>query len=254
MTCRLVRRVWLLTLLCAFVLCAQKAPLHVLASNGMKGVILDLQPQIEKAAGRALDLQFSTTTAIIQKVDAGVDFDVAILASDGLDDLIHRSKLAADSRADFARSGIGLAVKAGAPKPDISNAAALKKTLQKAPSIAYAKDGQSAPFVVEMFQKLGLTNEVKPKLLLTAGSGPAMQSVAEGKTAVVLTLMSELLTVKGIDPVGLFPPDFQHWVPFGAAVNPKSKAGADAKAMLAFLKSSAAAPVYQAKGMEPLSR
>jgi ABC-type molybdate transport system substrate-binding protein len=238
-----------LTCLIALRAQTQSGALRILASNGMKGVVLELQPGIEKSIGHPLAIEFSTTTGLGQKIESGAPFDVAILASDGLDDLVKKSKLSADSRVEFAKTGIGLAVRSGAPKPDISTPAALKQTLHAAPSITWAKDGQSAPYIAEMLQRLGLVDEVKPKLMLTQGSGPAMQSVAGGQVAVVMTLMSELLTVPGIDIAGLLPPELNRYVAFGAAVNPKAANPASARALIAFLKSPSATPVYQTKGM-----
>jgi ABC-type molybdate transport system substrate-binding protein/sugar lactone lactonase YvrE len=226
----------------------QPAPVRLLVSNGMKGLVVELQPTIEKAIGHPMALDYGTTTAIGQKIESGAPFDVAILASDGIDDLVAKSRLT--SRAFFAKSGIGLAVRAGAPKPDISTPAALKKTLESAASIAYAKDGQSAPYITGMFQQFGIAQELEPKLLLTQGSGPAMESVAAGRTAIVMTLMSELLLVKGIDIVGPLPAEVEHYVTFGAGINPKAADSSSAAKLIAFLKAPAVIPVYKAHGME----
>lgn len=228
----------------------QARPVRVLASNGMKAVVLELQPKIEKAIGHPLSIEYGSTTGLKQKIDSGEPFDVTILAADGLDDLVKRGSLNAASRTDFAKSGVGLAVRSGAPKPDISTTAALKATLQKASSIAYAKDGASAPSIVEMFQTLGITDAVKPKLVLTQGSGPAMEAVAAGKVAVVMTLLSELMPIKGIDVVGLLPAPVVHYVSFGAAASTKSADPASSAALIKYLKNPAAAPVYKSKGME----
>jgi molybdate transport system substrate-binding protein len=242
----------LLCLLAQAVSAQNVAPVHVLASNGMKAVIVELQPRAERAIGHPLSIEYGSTSALRQKIDTGTAFDLAILTSDAIADLIRQNKAAAATRADFARCGVGLAVRSGSPKPDIGTAAALKKTLQAAPSIAWAKDGASRPYIDEMLKRLGLAEEVKPKSLLTQGSGPAMASVGAGQTAIVMTLISELLPVDGIDLVGPLPPELQNYVTFGAAVGASAADPAGAKATIAFLKSSAAAPVYKAKGMEAI--
>lgn len=229
---------------------AQTTPLRVLASNGMKAVVLELQPQLEKAAGRPLALQFGSTTGLRQKIDAGTPFDAAILTSDAINDLVTQKKLSAATKADFARAGIGVAVKSGTAKPDVSTPAAMKQLLQRAKSVSYAGDGASRPSIDKMIAKLGLASEVKPKTILTTGSGAAMDGVAAGRIEIVMTLMSELLPVKGIDIAGPFPPELQSYVRFGSAANLKTAQLDAAKAMIAALRSPSAAPVYKSKGME----
>jgi molybdate transport system substrate-binding protein len=233
---------------------AQQGAVHVLASNGMKAVVEELRPRCERAIGHALAIEYNSTTALMQKIDAGTPFDVVILTSEGVDQLVKEARLGAGTRADFARSGIGLAVRAGAAKPNIGTAAELKRTLQSAASIAYAKDGASRPYIDKMLERLGLADEMKPKALLTQGSGPAMESVASGHTAIVMTLMSELLPVHGIDVVGPLPAELQSYVLFGAGVSVHVSQPEGATALIAFLGSPDAAPVYKAKGMESVRR
>jgi len=229
---------------------AQQSPVHVIASNGMKAVVEELQPRIERAIGHPLAIDYGSTTGLTEKIDSGARFDVAILTAEGVDALVQKGKVAPSTRADFARCGVGLAVKSGMPKPDISTPAALKKTLESAPSITYAGDGASRPAIDKMLERLSLAEKAKSKIVLTKGSGPAMASVAAGKVAVVMTLISELLPVKGIDVVGPLPGDLQNYVRFGAGVGAQATQPAAAKALIAFLKSSEAAPVYNSKGME----
>jgi molybdate transport system substrate-binding protein len=230
----------------------QSASVRVLASNGMKAVLEELQSQSEHAIGHPLSVEYDSTAALLKKIDAGAPFDVAILTSDAIEDLVKETKAAAGTRADFARSGVGLAVRAGSTKPDIRTAAALKRTLRESASITYARDGASRTYIDKMIERLGLGEETKPKIVLTQGSGPAMASVADGKVAMVMTLMSELLPVHGIDVVGPLPDELENYVSFAAAASVKASQPESAKALIAFLKSSAAVPVYKAKGMEPV--
>jgi molybdate transport system substrate-binding protein len=197
-----------------------------------------------------VSFDYGSTTGLLRKIDAGATFDVAILTSDAIGALVKQNKLSAPTRTDFARSGIGVAVRSGTPKPDVSTAAAMKRMLEGAKSITYAGDGASRPAIDKMIARLGLTSEMKPRTILTTGSGAAMTSVADGKVDIVMTLMSELLPVRGIDIAGPFPPELQGYVTFGAAANLKAAQLESAKAMIAFLKSAAAGPVYKAKGME----
>jgi molybdate transport system substrate-binding protein len=231
---------------------AQQGAVHVLASNGMKGVVEELQPRCERAIGHPLSIEYNSTAALMQKIESGATFDVAILTSEAVAQLEKENKVSAGSRADFARSGIGLAVRSGAPKPDIGTTAALERTLKEAASIAYAKDGASREYIDKMLEHMGLAEEVKAKSLLTQGSGPAMASVASGQTAIVMTLMSELMLTHGIDIAGPLPAEVQRYVSFGAAAGGKAGDSASAKALIAYLRSAEAAPVYKAKGMEAL--
>jgi molybdate transport system substrate-binding protein len=232
-------------------LTAQTTPVRMLVSNGVKAALDDLKPQCERAIGRPLAIQFGSTTGLKQKIDGGEAFDVTLLTTEAIDSLIKEGKLEAGTRVDLARCGVGLAVRSGAPKPDIRTPEALKRSLLKAKSIAYAGDGASRPFIEKMFQSLGIAADVKSAIVLTKGSGPAMESVAQGKADVVLTLMSELLPVHGIDVVGPFPPEVQNYVNFSGAVAHKAQNADAAKAVLRFLAGPGAAPTYKHKGMEP---
>jgi len=233
---------------------AQQPAVHVLASNGMKAVVEELQPRCERAIGHPLSIEYNSTAALMQKIDAGATFDVAILTSEAVGQLVKEAKVTAGTRADFARSGIGLAVRSGSAKPDIATPAALKRTLQSAASITYAKDGASRSYIDKMLEQLGLVEETKSKIVLTQGSGPAMASVASGQAAIVMTLMSELMPVHGIDIAGPLPAELQSYVSFGAGAGVKAGQPDAAKALIAFLKSPEAAPVYKTKGMELVRR
>jgi molybdate transport system substrate-binding protein len=233
---------------------AQQAPVHLVVSNGMKAVVEALQPQIEKKIGHPMLMEYGSTTGLIAKMDQGAAFDVAILTSEGVDELVKKGKVSAASRADFARCGVGLAVKSGTPKPDIATPEALKKTLEAATSITYAGDGASRPAIDHMLDRLGIAQKVKSKAILTKGSGPAMASVAEGRVAVVLTLISELMPVKGIDIIGPLPGDLQNYVRFGAGVGASASQKEAASALITFLGSPEAAPTYKTKGMEAVRK
>lgn len=229
---------------------AQNAPVHVLASNGMKAVVQELQPRCERAIGHPLVFDYGSTTGLMEKIDGGAAFDAVILTSEGVEELAKKGKVAAGTRADFARCGVGLAVRSGTAKPDIATPAAIKRTLESAASFTYAGDGASRPAIDQMLARLGLVEKTKSKIILTKGSGAAMASVADGKVAIVMTLMSELLPVHGIDVVGPLPGDLQSYVRFGAGVGAQAKQKEGARALIAFLGSAEAAPVYQTKGME----
>ena len=143
---------------------AQTPALRVMISDGMKTVVEELTPQIEHSTGRKLAAQFNSSKNLRDKIQAGEPFDAAILTSDVLDDLIQQGKIAAGGRADISRTGLGMGVRAGAAKPDISTPEALKKTLLSAKSISFNPTGASAAHTYDMFSRMGIMDAMKPKL------------------------------------------------------------------------------------------
>lgn len=231
---------------------AQAGHINALVSNGVKAVMEELRPQCERAVGHPIDMQFNTSAALKQKIEAGDAFDVTILTSDLIDDLTKQGKIASGTRVDLARSGIGVGIRAGAPKPDISTPEAMKQTLLNAKAISYAAEGASRVYIEKMFESLGIKDEVKPKVILEKQPGQPQINVAEGKADLVMTLVSEILPVHGIELLGPLPADFQHYVSLAGGVGAGAQDPEAAKSMLKFLSGPKAAPVFKAKGMEPL--
>jgi molybdate transport system substrate-binding protein len=231
-------------------LAAQTGPVHVLCSNGVRAVIEELRPQCERSIGHALEIQFGSTNDLAKKIEAGEPFDVTILTTEAIERLIRAGRLAPTTRADIARCGVGVGIRAGAPKPDISTPDAMKAALLKAKAVTYAEDGASRVFVEKMEQTFGIADQMKAKTLLTHGSGAANQEVVAGKADMVLTLGSEILPVHGVQLIGPLPAAVQGYVNFGAGASANTQNADAAKAVIQFLKSPAAAPVYKAKGMQ----
>ena len=152
------------------------------------------------------------------KIQAGAPFDATILTSDVLDDLIKQGKIAADTRAEISRTGIGVGVRAGAAKPDIGSPEALKRTLLNAKSISFNPTGASAVHTYEMFSKLGITEAVKPKLMLDSDAGRPQMNVAGGKADLVISLIPEIKFFPGVDLVGPVPPEFQSYINFAGGI------------------------------------
>jgi molybdate transport system substrate-binding protein len=230
---------------------AKSGEIRMLCSNGMKAVVEEVRPQMERAIGHPLSIEFSSTASFKEKIDAGATFDVAILTSDAMDTLTKEHKLAPGSRADVARTGVGIGVRAGAPKPDISTPDKLKQTLLKTKSITYTKNGASAVFVTRMIDRLGIAAELKPKLIAETRAGRVSQSVAEGQADMVLTLISEILPVNGVQYLGPLPGDLQGYTVLTAGVGAQAKDAEAAKAAVKFLAGPSIAPLLKAKGMEP---
>ncbi len=209
-----------------------------------------LLPQCERAIGRPLAMQYGSSTGLLQAIAKDNQFDVVILTTEAIDSLIKDGKIAPGTRADIARAGIGVGVRAGATKPDIGTSDALKQTLLKAKSITYAQDGASRVYLEKMFDRLGIGGEVKPKIILEQGSPGAGARVANGGAEMVMTLVSEILPMPGVELVGPLPAQLQSYVSFAAGVGAKAANAEAGKALITFLKSPVAAPAFKPKGME----
>lgn len=224
--------------------------IHVLASNGIRAVVEEVRPQAERAIGRPLAIEFNSSSALRQKIEAGEAFDVAILTSDVLEELTKKGKIASGSGAGVARAGIGVGIRSGAPKPDIRTAAALKQTLLKAKSITFAQDGASRAFIVRMLDNFGIAENVKSKIVLEQGSTRAAARVADGSAEIILTLVSEILPAPGVELVGPLPAEAQNYVSMSAGIGAKAANPAAARALIKFLIGPTIAPTLKAKGME----
>jgi molybdate transport system substrate-binding protein len=230
---------------------AQSGAVRVLVSNGMKAAMEELQPQCERAIGRPLAMQFNSTASVKKMIEAGEGFDVTIITTEAIADLIKQGKLASGSRADLCRSELGIGVRAGAAKPDIHTADAFKRTLREAKSITYPQDGASRGYIEKMFERLGIAADVQPRIILAPGSGPATESVAAGKAAMVITLFSEIVPIHGVEILGPLPGEFQSDIRFSAATSATSKNAESGKALIAYLAGPKVASTLKAKGLEP---
>jgi molybdate transport system substrate-binding protein len=237
-------------------LLAQKTPaqgteLLVVVSDGMKPSVEELVPPIEHSIGRKLTVQFNSSKAIREKIQSGEPFDAAILTSDIIDDLIKQGKIAAGTRVDIARTGMGVGVRAGARKPDVSTPETLKRALLSAKSITFNPSGASAPHVYDIFQRLGIAENVKSKLMLDADPGRPQMNVADGKAELVITLIPEIQFFKGVELAGPVPADLQSYINFAGGIATNSHNADAAKALIKFITSPAAAPTLKAKALEP---
>ena len=230
---------------------AQPAPIRVLSTNGVKSVVEELQSDIERRVGRSLAIQFSTASSLARAIEVGEPFDVAILTPELLDGLIAAGKVTADSVVEIARSGVGVGARPATGSRDVSTAAALKETLLAAQSVAFTAGGQSRVTIDAAFARLGIVEPMRAKTLLL-GPGEAPLAVAAGEAELVLTLVSEILPVPGLELVGPFPSQLQRYVSFAAA---SGRAAADpvaARALLEYLAGADFATALAKHGMEPL--
>jgi molybdate transport system substrate-binding protein len=229
---------------------AQNAPVHVLASNGVKAVIEDLQKQAEAAIKRPLAIEYDTSSSVKKRIEGGEAFDVAILTSDVIGDLAKAGKIATGTPTEIARCGIGVGVRSGASKPNIATSDALKKTLLASKSVTFAQDGASRVYILQMFDKFGIADSMKAKTILEQGSTRSNARVADGSAEMIMTLVSEILPAPGVQLVGPLPADVQHYVDFAAGIGANSKNTDAGKALTKFFSSPATAPTLKKMGME----
>jgi molybdate transport system substrate-binding protein len=235
---------------------AEAAELKVLSAIGMQSVMEDLGPKFERATGHKLAISFATAGAAIKRAQGGETTDVVIATRQGIDGLVKNGKAAADNVTVLASAGISVAVRKGAPKPDISSPDALKRTLLAAKSISYvdpASGGASGIHFVKVLDRLGIANEMKLKTVFPNPQTPAEVGVlvANGEAEIGVHIIVELISVAGIDLVGPLPGDLQNTIVFAAAVMGSAKDAEAAKALVNFLRASEAVAVIKAKGMEP---
>jgi len=218
-----------------------------MASAAFKEAYLELVPQFERASKHKVNNLWVPSVQMMSRLKGGEKVDLVILSADSLDELIKAGIIA--SRTDLARSGVGMAVRAGAPKPDISSAEALRRAVLAAKSVVYST-GPSGIYLAGLFRRMGIEDQVKPKLKQVQGE-PAGASVARGEAEIGFQQMSELLPVPGIDIVGPLPPDAQKITTFSVGLHARANEPDAANALVQFLTAPEAAPVIQKKGMEP---
>jgi len=232
---------------------AAGAEIKVLTAGAFKQVLLALLPDFERASGHKVTVANDTVGALTKRIAGGEVFDLAVLTPKAVDDLAKEGKFVAGSRASLARVGVGVVVKDGTPKPDISSVAAFKQALLAAKSVAYidpAAGGSSGIYVAGLLDKLGIAGEVKPKAKLIPG-GAVAEHVAKGEAELGIHQISEILPVKGVTLVGPLPAEIQNYTVYAAGISAHAKESDAAKALLKTLTSPAAAEVLKSKGMEP---
>ena len=229
---------------------AQTAPLRVLASNGMKAVIEDLKPRVQRELRRPIDVQFGTSAATRQRIEAGERFDVAILTAEVIDELAKKSLVSVGSIGNLGRSGIGFGIRAGSPRRDFATPDAVKQTLLNAKSLTWVGAGASRVHIDRMIANLGIASELQSKTILTGGVDESLALITGGKAEIIVTLMSEIVPAKGVQYVGPLPTKFQQYILFAGGVSPKSSAPAVASQLIRALSAPSTVQVYEAKGMQ----
>jgi molybdate transport system substrate-binding protein len=235
---------------------AQAAEIKVMSSGGFKAAYLELAQEFERATGNTIvniwgPSMGDTPQAIPNRMARGEPVDVVIMVGEALDKLVHDGKVVAASRTDLARSLIGAAVRAGAPRPDIGSVEAFKRALESAKSIAYSDSASGVYIVNVLYPKLGVAEAVKAKSRMIPAD-PVGEVVARGDAELGFQQVSELKPIKGIDVIGPIPMELQKVTVFAAGIPTSAKEPEAAAALVKFLAAPAAAAAIRKSGMEPV--
>jgi molybdate transport system substrate-binding protein len=232
---------------------ASGAEIRVLSTQATEQSYRELVPQFEKATGHKVTTLFTGTLDADKRLAAGEAYDLLIMSKESIEQHMKSGKVIQGSRVDLAHSGIGVGVKAGAPKPNISSVDALKRTLINAKSIGYST-GPSGNYVIMMFARLGIADQVKPKLKQTASGVFVGSIIASGEVEIGFQQVSELSQFEGVDYVGALPADVQKYTVFSSGILAGAKEAEAARALVRFITSPQAGAVYRRRGMEPGSK
>jgi molybdate transport system substrate-binding protein len=229
---------------------AEAAEIKVLCSNGIKTVMEELVPQFEQATKHKVTVSFGVSAVLKRQIEAGEPFDVAVLTPPLIDDLVKQGKIAGSSRTTLARSGIALAIRTGATKPDIRTVDALKRTLLASTSITYAREGAGSVFFAELVRKLDLADALKSKIKPANTGVDVGASVARGEADLGVLPVSEILPLRGVEVLGTFPAEVRGYLVMVAGMSPGTSQSAASKELVKFLTAPAALPVLKKRGME----
>lgn len=243
-----------LTLLPAQNLAAQDSEIRIICSNGFRAAMEKLRPEYERAIGRKTNVQFGASANFKRSIESGEPFDLAVLTPQIVDDLIKEGKMAPGTAVELASTGIGVAVRAGTTKPNVSTAQAMKQTLLKAKSVGYVKVGAGTPPVVNMLNQLGISEDVQRKTVFQSGAEESMASVAGGQVEIAFALISEILPATGVQLAGPLPAEFQKPIIMSAGVSSSTKNRAAVDQIIKSLTGAASAKSIKAAGMDPMGK
>ncbi len=229
---------------------ARAAEIKLLASIAAREAVLDLLPAFERTSGHRVSVTWTGTEAVAKRIADGELADVVLIAAPTVDKLIAAGSLVAGSRADVAKSGIGVALRAGLPRPDISSADTVRSAVLAAKSVAYSS-GPSGFYMADLFRKMGISGQIAGKLRQTPSGVQVGEIVARGEADLGFQQVSELLHLKGIQYLGPLPADIQHVTIFSVGMHSAAPEPAAARALMKFLTAPEAGPIIRKSGMEP---
>jgi molybdate transport system substrate-binding protein len=229
---------------------ARAAELRVIAGGSITNLLNDLGPQFEKASGYKLSIHFDSTPNIVARINSGTPFDVVVVPIDVFKDATAKAHFSPGPTMDIARVGYGVAVRADAARPDVSTPDALKKTLLDASSIAFVPSSAAGSYVIKVFERLGVADEMKAKTKPQAGPPQIAPAVAKGD-AELGVFLTNVLIAPGVQLVGPFPAELQQELVFTAAIAADTRESDAARALIDYLRTPEAQAAIKAAGMNP---
>jgi molybdate transport system substrate-binding protein len=229
---------------------ASAAEIVVTSSTAMREVVEELAAMFERASGHKVTMTFQSGVETSAKIEAGAVADLVVTTPEAIDELVKDGKVVAGSRVNFVQSGVGVAVRAGAPKPDISTSAAFKKAMLAAKTVGISK-GPSGVYLMSIMQRLGIADQVKAKSVTPELGQRVGNLVARGEAEIGVQQITELLPIAGIDFLGPLPNDLQTKIGYATARPLTAKQPEAATALVKFLSSESALPVMNKMGLEP---
>jgi molybdate transport system substrate-binding protein len=224
--------------------------LRVLSSIGIQGALTALASTLEQKIGANIDVSYGTASVFKEKIEAGAEFDVAILTNSVIEDLVVSGHVAPSSVFNIARSGLGLAVRQHAPKPDIGSVQSLKQALLDAESVASSSSGLAGTYFMEVLAGLGITDRMKSKIRLDTSGGYAAEITARGDAQLAVQLVSEILPVRGVDLVGTFPDAIQKYAILSAGISSVTRALSAATALVGYFREPGLEALFASCGLE----
>jgi molybdate transport system substrate-binding protein len=228
---------------------ATAAEVRAFVSGAARDAFNEILAQFERATGHKVIAEYALPPELLKKAEAGAPFDVMILSYD-VEGLIKEGKLAAGTRTVLGRTGVGVAIPQGAPKPEFGSADALKRSLLTAKFIATSGEGSSGRYVLTLLDRLGIADQVKPKIK-SGAAGQAAKLLAQKDVDFAVIGLPPVLGVPGVEWLGWLPEDLNSWLAFTGGLNPAAKEPDAGRALLQFLTTPPAAAVFKAKGLEP---
>jgi molybdate transport system substrate-binding protein len=243
---------WLATLLAAMAFCAQAADeLKVVAPNAVKESVAEIAARFEQDTGRRVSFTWGGSEAIAKRVAEGEVFDLVVNTASGLDRMTVEGKVVSAGRTDFARSAVAMAARPGLPRPDVSSVAALRATLLDAQSIAISS-GASGRYLEQLFQKLGVAEQIKHKIKQPPSGAQIGDMLARGEADLGFQQVTELMHGKGFQYLGPLPAEAQNYTVWAAAVHSKAPQPEAARSFARAMAAPQAAPAYRKYGMDPI--
>ena len=226
---------------------ADAAEIKIFTARAIATVLDKIGPEFERTTGHTLNVISGFGPIFVKQINAGESFDVLVSLPSTIDGLVKGGKITADTRTDLVRSGVGVEVRAGAPKPDISSVEAFRRALLNAKSVGYLPVGG----VPQLVERLGIADAIKSKVTVP-DTDIVSELVAKGELELGVVVITQILTTPGVELVGPLPPEIQIHIVFAAGVSANSRAPDAARELIRFLTGPSALPVIKSQGMEPL--